>query len=131
EKVIGVGAFELEAKLEVDPTFLDDLEHEHDQSVGSFVLREERPIDMNRFMIWLNEKLAEQGEDMYRTKGIFHAQGFNERVIFQSVRMLTTMVPERLWKPGEDKITEYVMIGKNLDRDEFAEGFASCVVPGS
>ncbi len=131
EKVIGVGAFELEAKLEVDPTFLDDLEHEHDQSVGSFVLREERPIDMNRFMIWLNEKLAEQGEDMYRTKGIFNAQGFNERVIFQSVRMLTTMVPERLWKPGEEKITEYVMIGKNLDRDEFAEGFASCVVPGN
>jgi G3E family GTPase len=131
EKVIGVGAFELEAKLEVDPTFLDDLEHEHDQSVGSFVLREERPIDMNRFMIWLNEKLAEQDEDMYRTKGIFNAQGFNERVIFQSVRMLTTMVPERLWKPGEDKITEYVMIGKNLDRDEFAEGFANCVVPGS
>jgi len=131
EKVIGVGAFELEAKLEVDPTFLDDLEHEHDQAVGSFVLREERPIDMNRFMIWLNEKLAEQGEDMYRTKGIFNAQGFNERVIFQSVRMLTTMVPERLWKPGEDKITEYVMIGKDLDRDEFAEGFASCVVPGN
>ena len=131
EKVIGVGAFELEAKLEVDPTFLDDLEHEHDQSVGSFVLREERPIDMNRFMIWLNEKLLEQGEDMYRTKGIFNAQGFNERVVFQSVRMLTTMVPERLWKPDEEKITEYVMIGKNLDRDEFAEGFASCVVPGS
>lgn len=131
EKVIGVGAFELEAKLEVDPTFLDDLEHEHDQSVGSFVLREERPIDMNRFMIWLNEKLLEQGEDMFRTKGIFNAQGFNERVIFQSVRMLTTMVPERLWKPGEEKITEYVVIGKNLDRDEFAEGFASCVVPGS
>lgn len=131
EKVIGVGAFELEAKLEVDPTFLDDLEHEHDQAVGSFVLREERPIDMNRFMIWLNEKLAEQGEDMYRTKGIFNAQGFNERVIFQSVRMLTTMVPERMWKPGEEKITEYVMIGKNLDREEFAKGFASCIVPGS
>lgn len=131
EKVIGVGAFELEAKLEVDPTFLDDLEHEHDQAVGSFVLREERPIDMNRFMIWLNEKLAEQGEDMYRTKGIFNAQGFNERVIFQSVRMLTTMVPERLWKSGEVKTTEYVMIGKNLNRDEFAEGFANCVVPGS
>ena len=131
EKVIGVGAFELEAKLEVDPTFLDDLEHEHDQSVGSFVLREERPIDMNRFMIWLNDKLIERGEDMYRTKGIFNGQGFNERVIFQSVRMLTSMKPERLWKPGEGKITEYVMIGKNLDRDEFAEGFASCVVPGS
>ena len=131
DKVIGVGAFELEAKLEVDPTFLDNLEHEHDQSVGTFVLREERPIDMNRFMIWLNEKLLERGEDMYRTKGIFNAQGFNERVIFQSVRMLTSMQPDRFWKPDEEKISEYVMIGKNLDRDEFAEGFASCVVPGS
>ncbi len=131
EKVIGVGAFELEAKLEVDPTFLDDLEHEHDQSVGSFVLREERPIDMNRFMIWLNEKLADRGEDMYRTKGIFHARGFKERVVFQSVRMLTSMQPDRLWRSDEEKVSQYVMIGKNLDRDEFAEGFASCVVPGS
>ena len=131
EKVIGVGAFELEAKLEVDPTFLDDLEHEHDQSVGSFVLHEERPIDMNRFMIWLNAMLEERGEDMYRTKGIFNAQGFKERVIFQSVRMLTTMKPDRQWKPDEKVITEYVIIGKDLNRDEFAEGFASCVVPGS
>lgn len=131
KKVIGVSAFELEAKLEVDPTFLDDLEHEHDQSVGSFVLQEKRPIDMNRFMIWLNEMLAERGEDMYRTKGIFNAQGFNERVVFQSVRMLTSMQPDRRWKPDEEKITEYVVIGKNLDRDEFVEGFANCVVPGS
>lgn len=131
EKVLGVGAFQLEAKLQVDPTFLEDLEHEHDQSVGSFVLREERPIDMNRFMIWLNEKLLERGEDMYRSKGIFNVQGFKHRVVFQSVRMLTSMQPDRLWEPSEAKISEYVMIGRNLDRDEFAEGFASCVVPGS
>lgn len=129
EKVLGVGAFELEAKLQVDPTFLEDLEHEHDQSVGSFVLREERPIDMNRFMIWLNDKLLEQGEDMYRTKGIFYAQGFKERLVFQSVRMLTSMQPERLWEASEYKVSEYVMIGRNLDKEEFARGFAGCVVP--
>ncbi|MGI9293224.1 MAG: CobW family GTP-binding protein [Pseudomonadales bacterium] len=129
--VVGVGAFELEAKLEVDPTFLDDLEHEHDQAVGSFVLREERPIDMNRFMLWLTPLLQERGEDIYRTKGIFHAQGFKERMIFQSVRMLTSMQPDRAWKTDEQKVTEYVVIGRNLDREEFAEGFASCVVPGS
>ena len=95
------------------------------------MLRENRPIDMNRFMIWLNEMLAERGEDMFRTKGIFYAQGFNERVIFQSVRMLTSMQPDRQWKPDEEKVSEYVMIGRNLDRNEFAEGFAGCVVPGS
>ena len=113
DKVFGVGAFELGEKLQLDPTLLEGTEHEHDQSVGSFVLREERPIDMNRFMIWLNEMLLERGEDMYRTKGIFNALGFKERVVFQSVRMLTSMQPERPWAPDEEKVTEYVMIGKN------------------
>ena len=131
DKVFGVGAFDLEAKLEVDPEFLDDLEHEHDEEVGSFVLREERPIDINKFMVWLTPLLMERGEDIYRTKGIFYAQGFKERVIFQSVRMLTSMHPERPWKPDEIKRTELVVIGRNLDHEEFALGFEKCVVPGA
>ena len=131
DKVFGVGAFDLDAKLEVDPMFLDDLEHEHDDAVTSFFLREERPIDINRFMLWLTPLLQERGDDLFRSKGIFYAQGFRERVVFQSVRMLTAMKPDRPWKPGEAKCTEYVVIGRNLDRDEFAAGLASCVVPGS
>lgn len=130
DKVFGVGAFELAAKLEVDPTFLDDLEHEHDDAVTSFVLREDRPIDINRFMGWMSPLLMERGEDIYRSKGIFYAQGFKERLIFQSVRMLTTMKPERLWKPDEKRQTEFVVIGRDLDREEFAEGLAECVVGG-
>ena len=131
DKVFGVGAFDLDAKLEVDPTFLDDLEHEHDDAVTSFFLREERPIDINRFMLWLTPLLQERGEDLFRSKGIFHAQGFKERVVFQSVRMLTAMRPDRPWKPDEKKCTEFVVIGRNLNREEFAAGLASCVVPGS
>ena len=130
DEVFGVGAFDLDAKLKVDPAFLDDLEHEHDQSVGSFFLREDRPIDINRFMLWLTPLLQERGEDLFRTKGIFYAHGFKERVVFQSVRMLTAMKPDRPWKPGEKKSTEYVVIGRDLDREEFAEGLAGCVVPG-
>ena len=131
DKVFGVGAFDLDAKLEVDPTFLDDLEHEHDDAVTSFFLREERPIDINRFMLWLTPLLQERGEDLFRSKGIFYAQGFKERVVFQSVRMLTAMKPDRPWKADEKKCTEFVVIGRNLNREEFAAGLASCVVPGS
>ena len=131
DKVFGVGAFDLDAKLEVDPMFLEDLEHEHDAAVTSFFLREERPIDINRFMLWLTPLLQERGDDLFRSKGIFYAQGFKERVVFQSVRMLTAMKPDRPWKPDEKKCTEYVVIGRNLDREEFASGLASCVVPGS
>ncbi len=126
-KVINVGAFDLVQKLEVDPEFLGDHEHEHDAAVGSFVLQEASPIDINRFSLWMNEMAQARGDDLYRTKGIFYAQGFRERVVFQSVRMLTTMRPDRLWNDGEQRMSQFVVIGKNLDREEFAEGFARCV----
>ena len=128
-KVIGVGAFDLVQKLEVDPEFLGDHEHEHDAAVSSFVLEESSPIDINRFVLWMNDIAQERGDDLYRTKGIFNARGFNERLVFQSVRMLTTMRPDRSWSQGEARRSQFVVIGKNLDRREFAEGFARCVVP--
>ena len=97
DKVIGVGAFDLVQKLEVDPEFLGDHEHEHDAAVTSFVLEETNPIDINSFVLWMNKIASDRGDDLYRTKGIFDARGFNERVVFQSVRMLTTMRPDRPW----------------------------------
>lgn len=126
-KVLDVGAFDLAQKLDVDPEFLGDHEHEHDEAVRSFVLQEEAPIDINRFALWMNEVAQARGDDLYRTKGIFNALGFNERVVFQSVRMLTTMRPDRPWKDGEPRLSQFVVIGKNLDREEFAQGFARCV----
>ncbi|WP_228021478.1 CobW family GTP-binding protein [Vasconcelosia minhoensis] len=128
--ILGVGAFELAAKLEVDPTFLEDLDHEHDAEVGSFALSSEQPIDINKFMIWMNDVAMEKGEDLYRTKGLFYARGFSERVLFQSVRMLTSMSRDRQWKPDEAKRSDFVVIGRNLNRDEFSEGFHKCVVAG-
>jgi len=128
EKVFGVGAFELDAKLDVDPTFLDDLEHEHDDAVGSFVIRETRPLDINKFMMWITDLLQEQGGELYRSKGIFYARGFKEKVLFQSVRMLTSMEPTDLWESDDKKMTEYVVIGKNLDEEQFRQGFKDCLV---
>lgn len=127
-KIVGVGAFDLVQKLEVDPEFLGDHEHEHDAAVTSFVLEETSPIDINSFALWMNKIASERGDDLYRTKGIFDARGFNERLVFQSVRMLTTMRPDKPWPVGEPRKSQFVVIGKNLDRAEFAEGLARCVV---
>jgi G3E family GTPase len=125
--ILGTKAFDLEAKLEIDPSFLEDLAHEHDTSIGSFALVSDRPIDMNKFMLWMNDLAQVKGEDLYRTKGLFYAQGFPERVLFQSVRMLTSMRRDRLWKTDEPKLTQLVAIGRNLDREEFVKGFEKCV----
>jgi G3E family GTPase len=125
--ILGTKAFDLEAKLEVDSSFLEDLAHEHDAEIGSFALTSDRPIDMNKFMLWMNDLAQKKGEDLYRTKGLFYAQGFQERVLFQSVRMLTSMRRDRRWKIDEPKLTQLVAIGRNLDREEFVKGFEKCV----
>jgi G3E family GTPase len=125
--ILNSNAFQLDAKLQVDPEFLGDHEHEHDPAIASFVLRESRPIDMNRFMSWITPMLQEQGDRVLRTKGVFNAHSFNERVVFQSVRMLTTMSRFNLWEAGAERRSEYVVIGRHLDQAAFAAGFATCV----
>jgi G3E family GTPase len=125
--IIGTGAFDLAQKLEIDPAFLDDHAHEHDAAVGSFVLEETRPIDIKRLLRWMNELVRARGDVIYRTKGIFYADGFEERMVFQSVRMLTTLRADRAWRPGETRLSQFVVIGKNLDRAEFASALAGCV----
>ena len=125
--ILGVNAFQLDAKLQVDPEFLTDHEHEHDPAITSIVLREERPIDMNRFVSWMSPLLQREGDRYLRTKGVFNALGFNERVVFQSVRMLTTMARFHAWTADEPRRTEYVVIGRDLDRDMLAAGLSACV----
>ena len=125
--ILNVNAFQLEAKLQVDPAFLDDHEHEHDPAITSIVLREDRPIDMNRFMSWMAPLLQREGDRYLRTKGVFNAKGFDQRVVFQSVRMLTTMARFHAWGAGEARRTEYVVIGRDLDREMLAAGLATCI----
>jgi G3E family GTPase len=125
DAVLNTGAFELEAKLKVDPEFLGDHEHEHDDRIKSYVLTETRPIDINRFMLWMNDYAQAHGENLLRTKGIFYARGFPERLVFQSVRMLTTLKPERLWREDEERLTTFVVIGRDIDQETFQQALAS------
>ena len=127
ELILNVNAFQLEAKLQVDPAFLDDHEHEHDPAITSIVLREDRPIDMNRFMSWMAPLLQREGDRYLRTKGVFNAKGFDQRVVFQSVRMLTTMARFHAWNADEPRRTEYVVIGRDLDREMLEAGLAGCI----
>ncbi|MFD1676901.1 hypothetical protein [Alicyclobacillus fodiniaquatilis] len=46
DKVLGVHAFDIEKKLEIDPHYLEEETHDHDDAVSSSVLRETKPLDM-------------------------------------------------------------------------------------
>jgi G3E family GTPase len=128
QELLGVEAFELERALSLDPGFLvDEHAHEHDDAVGSVALVEERPMDLEKLGRWLSDLVAERGPDLFRMKGIIQLQGEARRYVFQSVHMLLDGDFDRPWKPGEQRRTEFVIIGRDLDADGLRAGFHACV----
>lgn len=101
--------------------------HHHDESVRSFFVEDERPLDLARTEKWLSQLLTEQGETIYRCKGILYVSGLARRVVFQGVQMMFEANPDRLWHPQERRVNQLVFIGKDLDEPAIRAGFAACV----
>jgi G3E family GTPase len=100
---------------------------QHDESVRSFYIEEERPLELPKLEKWLGELLKESGESIYRCKGVLHIKGIGKRVVVQGVQMLFDSAPERFWNSGERRVSQMVFIGKDLDEAAMRAGFESCV----
>ncbi|MEL6775905.1 MAG: GTP-binding protein [Cyanobacteria bacterium J06597_16] len=127
DSVLGVQAFDLTRALEIDPDFLGEDAHEHDETVGSIALVESGEIDGEKLNSWLSNLLQTQGPDIFRMKGILNIQGEDRRFVFQGVHMLFDGRPDRQWKPEETRKNELVFIGRNLDADQLKEDFRACL----
>ncbi|MGF1604365.1 MAG: CobW family GTP-binding protein [Thermosynechococcaceae cyanobacterium] len=128
ESILGVSAFDLSRALEIDPEFLGEDTHEHDQTVGSVALTESGCIDGDRLNGWLGNLLQTQGPDIFRMKGILNIAGEDERFVFQGVHMLFDGRADRPWKAHETRKNELVFIGRNLDEAQLRKGFQACLV---
>ena len=64
------GAFDLKRMLAMEPDFLGDDDHEHNEDVTSVSFEVEKPIDPEKFNAWIGVLLQEKGPDLLRTKGI-------------------------------------------------------------
>ena len=126
--VLNAGAFDLSRILEVDPEFLGDSEHQHDQSVTSVGIEVEGPVNLEKINDWLGWLLMEKGVDIFRMKGIINVENSENRFVFQGVHMLFDGQPDRAWKPGEQRVNKMIFIGRNLDRDELNSRFRACLV---
>jgi G3E family GTPase len=128
DALLGVQAFDLDRALEVDPEFLNEDAHEHDETVKSFAIVESGELDGQKLNEWLGQLLQTKGVDIFRMKGILNIAGEDERFVFQGVHMLFDGKPDRLWKEGETRKNELVFIGRNLDEAELREDFKQCLV---
>ncbi|NMG08611.1 GTP-binding protein [Brasilonema sp. UFV-L1] len=127
DSLLGVQAFDLNRALEIDPEFLGEDAHEHDETVSSVALVVEDALDGDKLNDWMGELLQTQGPDIFRMKGILNIAGEDNRFVFQGVHMLFDGKPDRPWKEGETRKNELVFIGRNLDEAQLRQDFLACL----
>jgi G3E family GTPase len=127
DQVLDLRGFNLNAILEIEPDFLTDVEHEHDDDVTSFVFREDRPLSLERVEEFLGAMVQVYGTQLMRYKGILHVEGQNHRIVFQGVHMLMGADLGAPWREGEARESRMVFIGKDMPRDVLLEGLRQTV----
>jgi len=128
DALLGIGAFDLDRALEIDPDFLNETAHEHDETVGSVAIVESGELDGTKLNEWLGKLLQTQGPDIFRMKGILTIAGEDQRFVFQGVHMVFDGKADRPWKTGETRKNELVFIGRNLNEAQLREDFRGCLV---
>jgi G3E family GTPase len=127
DRVIGRDAFNLARILEREPDFLSGEDHhEHDSEVNSVSFEVSRPIDPEKFNVWINQLLQTKGQDLLRTKGILYYAGDSRRFAFQAVHMIADGDYIGEVKPGDPRRSKIVFIGRDLNRPQLRRGFEAC-----
>ncbi|HYI28182.1 MAG TPA: GTP-binding protein [Bradyrhizobium sp.] len=150
--VLERGAFDLDRILELEPDFLENDGHDHhhhhdhdhhghdhhdhnhghgpkhyhDEEMQSLSLRSDKPLEQDKFMPWLQELLAAEGQKILRSKGVMAFSGDDDRYVFQGVHMMFDGRADRPWGEAE-RHNAMIFIGRNLDRDEITQGFRACL----
>jgi G3E family GTPase len=127
DDLLDIHGFNLNAILDIEPDFLDDVSHQHDDDVTSFVFTQTEPLNLERFEDFLGSMVQVYGTQMMRYKGVLNVQGQNQRIVFQGVHMLMGAELGNKWKKDEARHSKMVFIGKNLPRELLEKGLTQCV----
>ena len=149
DEVFDLHGFNLNAKLDIDPHFLEqddhehcgpDAHHDHDHGhhdhhhhhghtdkIQSFVFRSERPFDHKKLEDFLGGILSVFGEKLLRYKGVLYIKGSNRKVVLQGVHEMMGSDMAGAWG-NELKQTKIVFIGQDLPKDTLMMGLEGCLV---
>jgi G3E family GTPase len=154
--VFDLKGFNLNAKLEIDPEFLDadsghahhdkahdhghdhghvhdehcdhPHHHAHDDDVKSFVFRSKRAFNPAKLEDFLGAIVQVYGPKMLRYKGVLFMKGSDRKVVFQGVHQLMGSDLGPKWAPGEEKGSKMVFIGIDMPKDVLLQGLEQCLV---
>lgn len=126
--VLGVKAFDLKQALSIDPQFLEEAAHEHDESVFSVAIMEPGTVSSDKLNRWLYQLVQAQGANIFRMKEIMNVDDEERRFVFQGVHMTLDGRPGKPWKPDESRRNELVFIGRDLNEMALRDEFLTCLV---
>jgi G3E family GTPase len=99
----------------------------HDDTIGAFLFRSDRPFDPERLEEFLGGIVQVYGPDLLRYKGILFLKGINRRMLFQGVHMMMGAEPGKAWLASEKPNTRMVFIGRKLPKEIFTRGLEQCL----
>lgn len=117
-------AFEFDSRFDLAPD-ADDPHHASD--VGSVSFRYPQAFDQVKLNTFFCNLLREDGESIFRCKGLVNVLQLSDPLLFQGVSSLFATSTGRPWAPGEPRETRAVFIGRNLDRSKIERGLLDCV----
>ena len=97
--VVRIGAGVKIEILEIEPGFLSEDHHEHDDEVQSFVFTTTDPFDQERLQAFFRELIADHAPNLLRYKGVVAFERLDQQVVFQGVHM---MMEGSNLSPGKD-----------------------------
>jgi len=96
--------------------------------VGSVGVELEGDLDEEMFNDFMTEIVQNNGENIYRAKGVLAIQDREEKFVFQAVHdNIDLGAASTKWQADEKKINKLVLIGKNLDGDNIKKQFKQCL----
>ncbi|MDO9049142.1 MAG: GTP-binding protein [Methylobacter sp.] len=127
-EILDIRGFSLNAILDIEPDFLDDVSHEHDAGITSFVYRTDRAMDAAKIIAFMDVMVRDYGNDLLRYKGIVHIAGCDRKIIYQGVHMLLADSIGVPWAIDEIRLSVLVFIGRNLPKQAIHEALDGCRV---
>ena len=154
-EVLDLRGFNLNDKLEIDPDFLAEEEHDHahehhecgahcdhgshghhhdhhhahhSDDIAAFVFKSDRPFNTARLDEFLGHLVQVFGPRMLRYKGVLWMEGADRKVVFQGVHQMMGTDIGAKWQEGAPRGSKMVFIGKNLPKDTFISGLEQCLV---
>jgi G3E family GTPase len=153
DSVLDLRGFNLNAKLDIDPHFLEEDDHDHSECghdhhhdhehhhghghnhhnhhghtdrIQSFVFRSDKPFDHRKLEDFLGGVLSVFGQKMLRYKGVLYVKGSARKVVLQGVHEMMGSDLAGPWGT-EPKQTRMVFIGIDLPKDTLLAGLEGCL----